>query len=97
LNLSSDLGFASQLSSADHALRPAPSVFLLFRNSLTAAFRAKWCTGLNEQGMKEDRPLSGSEQMPLSHRKPISGIAQNNPEAGSGKNPYPCTDSGAES
>lgn len=33
LNLSSDLGFASQLSSADHALRPAPSVFLLCKNT----------------------------------------------------------------
>jgi len=61
LNLSSDLGFAFHLSSVDHALRPHP---LSLSSQLTAAFRAKRCTGLNEQGMKEDRLLSSPEQMP---------------------------------
>lgn len=66
---------------------PPPQSFFSVRTwLLTAAFRAKLCTGLNEQGMKEkDRPLSGPEQM----LKPISGTAQNSPEADSGKNPHP--------
>lgn len=93
LNLSSDLEIASQLSSADHALRPAPSVFLLSKNrAVNRGFQRQMVHWAEPTRRKTD-PLSGPEQMPPSQLKHVSGTAQNSAEAGSGKNPHLCTDS----